>query len=60
MTQNPWPALPWSAWRDTAATLHLWLQIAGKIRMTLTPLINHWNTHAKHTLGFPSSWSLPG
>jgi hypothetical protein len=36
-----WPALPYEAWRDTYATLHLWLQIVGKIRLTLTPWINH-------------------
>ncbi len=39
-----WPALPISAWSDTCATLQLWLQIIGKIRMTLVPPINHcWN-----------------
>jgi hypothetical protein len=41
---DPWPALPLAAWRDTYETLHMWTQIVGKIRMTLTPLINHfWN-----------------
>ena len=39
-----WPELPLAAWRDTYDTLHMWTQIVGKIRMTLTPLINHyWN-----------------
>lgn len=37
-----WPALPLDSWRDTYATLHLWSQIVGKIRMRLTPLVNHW------------------
>ena len=37
-----WPALPLEAWQDTYATLHMWTQIVGKIRKTLTPLINHW------------------
>ena len=37
-----WPALPLDAWQDTYATLHLWTQIAGKIRMALTPPLNHW------------------
>jgi|SRR5580693_2397065 hypothetical protein len=37
-----WPALPLEAWQDTYATLHMWTQITGKIRKTLTPLINHW------------------
>ena len=39
---NPWPELPLAAWQDTCDTLHLWTQIVGKIRKTLTPLINHW------------------
>ena len=37
-----WPALPLASWEPTRATLHMWTQIVGKIRMTLTPLINHW------------------
>jgi hypothetical protein len=37
-----WPALPLDAWRDTCATLHMWTQIVGKVRMRLTPLVNHW------------------
>jgi hypothetical protein len=37
-----WPALPWNAWKDTAATLHMWMQIVGKTRLVLTPLENHW------------------
>ncbi len=36
-----WPDLTYAAWRDTAATLHLWIQIVGKIRLTLTPWVNH-------------------
>jgi hypothetical protein len=37
-----WPELPWDAWSDTAATLHMWTQIVGKTRLALTPLQNHW------------------
>jgi hypothetical protein len=37
-----WPALPLAAWEPTRATLHMWTQIVGKIRMTLTPLVSHW------------------
>jgi hypothetical protein len=37
-----WPALPLAAWRDTYATLHMWPQIVGKVRLALTPLLNHW------------------
>jgi Family of unknown function (DUF5996) len=36
-----WPDLTYSTWRDTAATLQLWTQIVGKVRLTLTPWINH-------------------
>ena len=37
-----WPALPLDAWRDTYATLHMWTQVVGKIRLTLSPPVNHW------------------
>ncbi|MGE5724382.1 MAG: DUF5996 family protein [Acidobacteriota bacterium] len=37
-----WPLLPLEAWKDTYATLHMWTQVAGKIRLQLTPLVNHW------------------
>jgi hypothetical protein len=40
--QQVWPDLPLAAWSDTCDTLHLWTQIAGKVRLRLTPLINHW------------------
>ncbi len=36
-----WPDLTYAHWRETAATLHLWTQIVGKIRLTLTPWVNH-------------------
>jgi len=37
-----WPALLLDSWKDTYATLHMWTQIVGKVRLRLTPLINHW------------------
>jgi hypothetical protein len=37
----PWPELPTAAWRDTYATLHLWTQIVGKIRLARAPWLNH-------------------
>src|SRR6266446_7468565 len=37
-----WPALPLETWKDTYATLHMWTQIVGKVRLALTPLVNHW------------------
>jgi len=39
---DQWPALPLKQWKDTYATLHMWTQIVGKVRLALTPLINHW------------------
>ena len=36
-----WPALPQSAWGDTCATLQLWMQMVGKVRLELMPAINH-------------------
>lgn len=43
MEQNlePWPSLPLEAWSETCATLHLWTQIAGKIRLVQSPWVNH-------------------
>jgi hypothetical protein len=37
-----WPALPLDSWKDTYATLHMWTQIVGKVRLGLTPVVNHW------------------
>ena len=38
------PALPLESWKDTLATLHMWTQVAGKVRLKLCPLVNHfWN-----------------
>jgi len=37
-----WPSLPLEEWRDTYATLHMWTQVIGKIRLAQAPLINHW------------------
>src|SRR5271156_6560845 len=40
-----WPDLSYSAWSETLATLQLWTQIVGKIRLSLTPWLNHsWQT----------------
>ena len=45
-----WPPLAYEEWKDTAATLHLWTQIVGKIRMVQTPWINHsWHVTLKVT-----------
>jgi len=42
MQEQPWPELPLQRWQDTYATLHMWTQIVGKIRLALTPRVNHW------------------
>jgi hypothetical protein len=39
--RDPWPELPFPAWRETCETLHLWTQIIGKIRLSQTPWLNH-------------------
>jgi hypothetical protein len=36
------PALPLDSWKDTLATVHMWTQIVGKVRLKLCPLVNHW------------------
>jgi Family of unknown function (DUF5996) len=36
------PALPFDSWKDTLATLHMWGQVVGKVRLKLCPLVNHW------------------
>src|SRR5690606_32930328 len=58
--KTTWPPLPYEDWRETAATLHLWLQIVGKIRLTLTPWLNHsWHVTLHTTargLSTPPMW----
>jgi len=39
---KPWPTLPLSEWQDTQETLHLWMQIVGKVKFELTPFLNEW------------------
>jgi hypothetical protein len=44
-SQSQWPELPYTDWEDTCATLQLWTQIVGKIRLAQTPRLNHsWHT----------------
>jgi hypothetical protein len=37
-----WPNLPLAAWQDSYATLHMWMQIVGKLRLARAPMLNHW------------------
>jgi hypothetical protein len=49
-----WPALPFAEWKDTATTLHMWTQIVGKIRLTLSP----WTNHSWHVTLYVTSRGL--
>ena len=60
-----WPSLDYAAWRDTAVTLQLWLQIVGKVRLALTPWLNHgWHVplyvtaHGLGTSAMPATRGL--
>ena len=37
-----WPGLPFEEWRETLATLHMWTQVVGKVRLAQAPHLNHW------------------
>jgi hypothetical protein len=41
MTDPRWPPLPYDAWKDTYATLHLWSQVVGKVALAQAPPLNH-------------------
>src|SRR5215813_4781553 len=49
-----WPELNYPDWRETCATLHMWFQIVGKIRLTLTP----WTNHSWHVTLYLTSRGL--
>jgi hypothetical protein len=40
--QDCWPESPLEAWQNTYATLHMWTQIVGKVRLALSPRLNQW------------------
>jgi hypothetical protein len=48
MTEDRWPELPFGAWKETYATLHMWTQIVGKIALALAPPVNHCWAVALH------------
>ncbi len=37
-----WPELPYDEWKDTLDTLHMWMQIVGKVKLELAPFVNQW------------------
>ena len=41
-SDDVWPALPYVDWKDSLATLHMWTQIVGKVKLELTPFLNDW------------------
>jgi hypothetical protein len=49
-----WPSLPLEAWRETYATLHLWMQIVGKVRLAQSP----WVNHSWHATLYPTATGL--
>ena len=48
MIEDRWPALPYDAWKDTYATLHMWAQIVGKVALAFAPPLNHCWAIALH------------
>jgi Family of unknown function (DUF5996) len=42
VNSSNWPPLVYADWQDSCATLHLWTQIVGKVRLALAPPVNHW------------------
>ena len=57
---DPWPDLPYEAWKDTCTTLHLWTQIVGKVRLACTPWVNHsWHVTLYPTARGLTTSSIP-
>jgi hypothetical protein len=42
IVEDVWPDLPLSEWEETYSTIHLWMQIVGKIKLQLVEFVNHW------------------
>jgi hypothetical protein len=58
--REAWPELPYAAWKDTAATLQLWTQVVGKVRLALTPWLNHsWHVTLYVTARGLSTGAMP-
>jgi len=58
--QDPWPSLAYPDWADTCATLHMWTQIIGKIRLVQTPWWNHsWHVPLYVTARGLTTSSIP-
>jgi Family of unknown function (DUF5996) len=60
MTREGWPALPYEAWKDTSATLHMWSQIVGKVALARAAPINHsWGIALQVTARGLTTRTLP-
>jgi hypothetical protein len=60
VSDDRWPALPYDAWKDTCATLHMWSQVVGKIALAQAPPLNHsWATTLVVTPRGLSTQALP-
>jgi hypothetical protein len=60
MSDEIWPALPYDAWKDTYATLHMWSQVVGKIALAQAPPINHsWGVTLRVTARGLTTLPLP-
>jgi hypothetical protein len=60
MAEELWPALPYEAWKDTYATLHMWTQVVGKVALAQAPPLNHsWSTAMQVTPRGLSTRTLP-
>ena len=58
--QPAWPDLPYLEWKETYATLHMWTQIVGKIRLVRAPWINHsWHVPFYITARWLTSSPIP-
>lgn len=60
LSANLWPNLPYADWTDTLATLHMWTQIVGKIRLTLSPWLNQsWSVTSYVTARGMTTSAIP-
>jgi Family of unknown function (DUF5996) len=56
---DPWPPLPQTEWSESCVTLQLWTQIVGKVRLALTPPVNHtWNVTLYPTIRGLTTWPM--
>lgn len=55
-----WPALPYDDWKDTCTTLHMWMQVVGKVALAQAPPLNHsWGVTLHVTPRGLSTRTLP-